>query len=89
MKRKDLLIGAIILVIILFGTVAIIYYGINGKSIFKGIQETLEERNMSYENGWDKAIVGQIKDGVPIPVGFTYIEGNKETGIIIKDNKES
>ena len=31
----------------------------------------------------------EMKDGVPIPKGFTYKEGTKETGFVIQDEKEN
>jgi len=42
-----------------------------------------------YDNGWDSGVVAEIKEGnVPIPVGFEYVSGTKDTGLIIK-NKET
>ena len=90
MKRKDVLIIAIALVIITFGTVFAIYYAINGDNIFSKVKEEITEiaetKKEYHKNGWETAIVEEIKYDVPIPVGFTYVEGKKETGIIIKNN---
>lgn len=39
-----------------------------------------------YDNYWSKSIVVEIVDtDVPIPEGFEYVQGTKETGVIIKD----
>ena len=41
-----------------------------------------------YDNGWDKKIVAQIVESeVPVPAGFEFVSGTKETGLIIKDTK--
>ena len=90
MKRKDILIIAIVLVVIAFGTAFAIYYAINGDNIFSKVKEEITEiaetKKEYHKNGWETAIVEEIKYDVPIPVGFTYVEGKKETGIIIKNN---
>ena len=31
--------------------------------------------------------IASVKDGVPIPIGFTYKEGTKDTGLVIQDEK--
>ena len=31
--------------------------------------------------------IASVKDGVPIPIGFTYKEGAKDTGLVIQDEK--
>ena len=31
--------------------------------------------------------ISKVKYGVPIPIGFTYKEGTKDTGLVIKDDK--
>lgn len=81
MKRKDLLFIVIAIVLISFIVVFAIYYKINNGEIF-GIIGTNKEHN---SNGWKTEIVAEIKDGVPIPVGFCYEEGTKSEGLIIKD----
>ena len=68
---------------------------VNGKLVWAG--ET--ENNIEYKwfsevtNGatkkseeW-KDTIAEIKDGVPIPMGFTYKEGTKDTGLVIQDEK--
>ena len=42
-----------------------------------------------HENGWDRDIVAEIKEEVPIPNGFEYVSGKKETGFIIQDKATS
>ena len=34
-----------------------------------------------------KDTIASVEDGVPIPKGFTYKEGTKDTGLVIKDDK--
>ena len=34
-----------------------------------------------------KDTIAEIRDGVPIPKGFTYKEGTKDTGLVIQDDK--
>ena len=34
-----------------------------------------------------KNTIAEVKDGVPIPKGFTYKEGTKDTGLVIQDGK--
>ncbi len=36
---------------------------------------------------WEEFIASVTDDGVPIPKGFTYVEGTKETGTVIQDDK--
>ncbi len=38
-------------------------------------------------NEWKEFIASVTDDGVPVPKGFTYVEGTKETGTVIKDEK--
>ncbi len=45
----------------------------------------VEAKDIVYENGWGKDIVSEIKSEIPIPVGFTYVEGSKEDGLIIEE----
>ena len=33
--------------------------------------------------------IASVKDGVPIPKGFTYREGTKDTGLVIKDDNDN
>ncbi len=36
---------------------------------------------------WKDFIASLTEDGIPIPIGFTYVEGTKETGTVIQDDK--
>ena len=36
-----------------------------------------------------KDTIAEIRDGVPIPKGFTYKEGTKDTGLVIQDEKDN
>ena len=36
-----------------------------------------------------KNTIASVEDGVPIPKGFTYKEGTKDTGLVIKDDKDN
>ena len=36
-----------------------------------------------------KNTIASVEDGVPIPKGFTYKEGTKDTGLVIKDGNEN
>ena len=38
-------------------------------------------------DGWENYIGEMTDDGVPVPKGFTYVEGTKETGTVIEDYK--
>ena len=38
------------------------------------------------KNEW-KNTIASVEDGVPIPKGFTYKEGTKDTGLVIQDEK--
>ena len=38
---------------------------------------------------WKATIADITEDGVPIPKGFTYVTGTKETGIVIKDSLDN
>ena len=58
---------------------------IKKSSITINIKTTGEEAKVEA----DGTIVKEIKDNnVPIPVGFYYVGGNKETGLVISDSKE-
>ncbi|MBR6505189.1 MAG: hypothetical protein IKT41_05795 [Clostridia bacterium] len=89
MRRKDVLIIVASLIIITFLTVVGIYWALNSESIFgkEEIGETATTKKTHHANGWETAVVDKIIHDIPIPVGFTYIEGNTKTGVIIKDNK--
>ena len=36
-----------------------------------------------------KDTIAEIRDGVPIPKGFEYLDGTKETGLVIKDGNDN
>ena len=38
---------------------------------------------------WKATIADMTEDGVPIPKGFTYVTGTKETGTVIKDSLDN
>ena len=38
---------------------------------------------------WKKYIASITEDGVPIPKGFTYKEGKKDTGVVIEDGSQN
>ena len=60
--------------------------GIN--SLKLGLSITTNDNNSEISDDWD-GIVSDIIDGVPIPKGFSYVEGNKNYGLLIQDNKNS
>ena len=45
----------------------------------------IKGENILYQNAWGKDIVADIEKDVPIPTGFTYVEGTPENGLIIKE----
>ena len=71
MRRKDILIIAIILITITFGTVFAIYYEISNSNIFEKIEVSNQGRY--HENGWEKEIVSEIINDVPVRIGFTFV----------------
>lgn len=91
MRRKDVLIIAAVLVVITFGAVFAIYYSVNGGNIFSKVKEEIvelaENKGEYHSNGWETAIVDKVKYDIPIPVGFSYVEGDKEKGLIIENNE--
>ena len=44
--------------------------------------------NSNIKNEW-KNTIASVEDGVPIPKGFTYKEGTKDTGLVIKDDNDN
>jgi len=88
MRRKDILIISSIVIVILFLTVFRIYCVLNGEKIQFNQKEEITELASKeyYSNGWCAKIVSKIIHDVPVPVGFTYIEGDKKTGLIIKND---
>jgi len=86
MRRKDLLIIVASAIILTFSIVLGICCVVNKENTKQGISEIFESNGQYYSNGWEKAIVSEIIHDIPIPVGFTYVEGDKKTGLIIKNN---
>jgi len=86
MRRKDLLTIVIVAVVITFMTVFAIFYKINNEQTPNDLNQEIEENREFYSNGWKKDIIGEIKNGIPIPVGFSYVEGKEKTGLVIKEN---
>ena len=97
MKKKEIRINLIfveLVILLVVATIFIVYNIKHGtsemsnndvKDTTEGDKVKFEERY--YDNYWDKQIVADIKDDVPIPVGFTYIQGDIKTGVIIEDNE--
>lgn len=84
MKIKRWQILLIILLIIIFSAICI-YAGIQ---IFSDNNKQVANNDNNYNNGWSKNIVAEIIDGdVPIPNGFEYVSGDRDTGLIIRDKK--
>jgi len=86
MRRKDLLIIVASVIILAFITVLGIYCVVNKEEVKQGITEVIGNKENYYSNGWEKAIVAEIRHDIPIPVGFTYVEGDKKSGLIIKND---
>ena len=54
---------------------------------FKELSGDVSSGNDSnIKNEW-KDTIASVEDGVPIPKGFTYKEGTKDTGLVIQDKK--
>jgi len=89
MRRKDLLIIVTAFIVISFLAVFGIYYIVNDGELFTKVKEGITEiaKGEYHSNGWSTSIVDKIVDNAPIPVGFTYIEGDSQTGIIVKQNE--
>ena len=47
------------------------------------------KENSTVPADWKATIADITEDGVPIPKGFTYVTGNKETGTVIKDSLDN
>lgn len=91
MRRKDVLIIAATLIIISFISVFAIYCIVNEDNVFSTVtnklSEVIESEKEYHANGWETSVVDKIKYDVPIPVGFTYIEGNPNKGMMIENNE--
>ena len=55
---------------------------------FTEVTDGATKKNESVRNEWKDKIAEEV-DGVPIPKGFTYKEGTKETGLVIKDDNDN
>ncbi len=53
---------------------------------FSEVTDGVTKRSVSVRNEWKEKIAEEV-DGVPIPKGFTYKEGTKDTGLVIQDEK--
>ena len=53
---------------------------------FSEVTDGETKRSISVRNEWKEKIAEEV-DGVPIPKGFTYKEGTKDTGLVIQDKK--
>jgi len=53
-----------------------------------GLSVTDNSRYTEIYEEWED-VVSDVIDSVPIPEGFSYVEGNRETGLLIEDNKNS
>ena len=53
---------------------------------FSEVTDGSTKRSASVRNEWKEKIAEEV-EGVPIPKGFTYKEGTKDTGLVIQDEK--
>ena len=53
---------------------------------FSEVTDGETKRSVSVRNEWKEKIAEEV-EGVPIPKGFTYKEGTKDTGLVIQDEK--
>ena len=52
---------------------------------FSEVTDGSTKRSASVRNEWKEKIAEEV-EGVPIPKGFTYKEGTKDTGLVIQDS---
>lgn len=85
MKKKKIFIISSLIIIAIIATVIIKQkYQIVNQSIIQIITEE-QSRLLAEENNWDNDIITNVTpDGVPIPNEYTYVSGNKETGVIVE-----
>ena len=55
---------------------------------FSEVTDGENKRSVSVRNEWKGKIAEEV-DGVPIPKGFTYKEGTKDTGLVIQDENKN
>ena len=53
---------------------------------FSEVTDGETKKSVSVRNEWKGKIAEEV-DGVPVPKGFTYKEGTKDTGLVIQDEK--
>ena len=92
LKRKHVLIAAIfaIICIMIIANILIKKYSKDTLEIARREDEVvIEFSEVCYDNGWSKQHVAEIKDNIPIPTGYEYVQGDIETGFVIKDETEN
>ena len=55
---------------------------------FSEVTDGETKRSVSVRNEWKGKIAEEV-DGVPVPKGFTYKEGTKDTGLVIQDENKN
>ena len=55
---------------------------------FTEVTDGATKKSESVRSEWKEKIAEEV-DGVPVPKGFTYKEGTKDTGLVIKDDNEN
>ena len=55
---------------------------------FSEVTDGETKRSVSVRNEWKEKIAEEV-EGVPIPKGFTYKEGTKDTGFVIQDENKN
>ena len=55
---------------------------------FSEVTDGATKKSASIRNEWKETIAEEI-EGVPIPKGFTYKEGTKDTGLVIQDENKN
>ena len=79
-KGISLIVLAITIIVIIILAAAVILI------ITKNNPVSSAKRSASVRNEWKEKIAEEV-EGVPIPKGFTYKEGTKDTGLVIQDEK--
>ena len=78
-KKKCVIIITLVAILVICTVIFLLFHR-NNKNSEKVISE-------HFENGWETSIVKEIlEDEIPVPVGYTYIEGNKQNGVVIQDD---
>ena len=55
---------------------------------FSEVTDGATKKSKSVRSEWKEKIAEEV-DGVPVPKGFTYKEGTKDTGLVIQDGNEN